>query len=78
MIKTKCDSVNHTRFPKEDQLPYWARRDNKITKGDRVEKLGLNCNTAKLCILMLLLSLRHVWINVNKTFGMPIRKSNST
>jgi len=31
------DSVNHTRFPKEDQLPDWARRDNKVTKSDRVE-----------------------------------------
>jgi len=29
--------VNHTRFPKEDHLPYWARWDNKVTKGDRVE-----------------------------------------
>jgi len=28
--------VNHTRFPKEDHLPEWARRDNKVTKGDRV------------------------------------------
>jgi len=31
--------VNHTRFPKEDHLPDWARRDNKVTKGDRVEYL---------------------------------------
>jgi len=37
MIKTICDSVNHTRFPKEDHLPYWALRDNKVKKGDRVE-----------------------------------------
>jgi len=29
--------VNHTRFPKEDHLPDWDRRDNKFTKGDRVE-----------------------------------------
>jgi len=29
--------VNHTRFPKEDHLPDWARRDNKVTMGDRVE-----------------------------------------
>jgi len=29
--------VNHTRFPKEDHLPDWARRDNKVTKGDRVD-----------------------------------------
>jgi len=32
-----CDSVNHTRFPKEDHLPDWARRDNKVRKGDRVK-----------------------------------------
>jgi len=30
--------VNHTRFPKENHLPDWARRDNKVTKGDRVEQ----------------------------------------
>jgi len=23
-MKTIWDSVNHTRFPKEDHLPYWA------------------------------------------------------
>ena len=34
---TICDSVNHTRFPKEKHLPYWARRGNKDKKGDRVE-----------------------------------------
>ena len=32
-----CDSVNHTRFPKEDHLPDWARPDNKVTKGNRVQ-----------------------------------------
>ena len=31
--------MNHTRFPKEDHLPYWALRDYKITKGDRVDSL---------------------------------------
>ena len=29
--------MNHTRFPKEDHLPDWARRDNKVTKGGRVD-----------------------------------------
>jgi len=29
--------VNHTRFPKEDHLPDWARGDHKVTKSDRVE-----------------------------------------
>jgi len=38
-----CDSVNHTRFPKEDHLPEWARRDNKVTKGDRVEDFAELC-----------------------------------
>jgi len=28
--------VNHIRFPKEDQLSDRARRDNKVTNGDRV------------------------------------------
>jgi len=27
--------VNHTRFAKEDHLPDWAGRDNKVMKGDR-------------------------------------------
>jgi hypothetical protein len=31
--------MNHTRFPKEDHLPDWARRDNKVTKDDRVEQV---------------------------------------
>ena len=29
--------MNHTRFPKEEHLPDWERRDNKDTKGNRVE-----------------------------------------
>jgi len=29
--------VNHTRFPKEDHPPDWARRENKVTKGDSGE-----------------------------------------
>ena len=29
--------MNHTRLPKEDHLPDWERRDNKVTKGDRVD-----------------------------------------
>ena len=37
ITKTKYDSVNHTRCPKEDHLPEWASRDNKVTKGDHVE-----------------------------------------
>jgi len=31
--------MNHTRFPKEIHLPNWARRDNKVTKGDRVDSI---------------------------------------
>jgi len=35
--------VNHTRFPKD--LPDWALRDNKVTKGDRVDNvLESSCN----------------------------------
>jgi len=37
MTKIKCDSVNHTRFPKEDRLRDWVRRYNKVTKGDGTE-----------------------------------------
>ena len=29
--------MNHTRFPKEDHLPDWARRDNHVKKGDRID-----------------------------------------
>ena len=32
-----CDSMNHTRFPKEDQLPDWVCRDKQGNKGDRVD-----------------------------------------
>jgi hypothetical protein len=28
--------VNHTRFPKEDHLPDWARRDDKVKKGGQL------------------------------------------
>ena len=28
--------MNHIRFPKEDHLPDWARRDNQVKKNDRV------------------------------------------
>jgi len=28
-------------FPKEDHLPEWARPDNKVTKGDRVERFDV-------------------------------------
>ena len=29
--------MNHSRFPKEDQLPDWARREKQGKNGDRVE-----------------------------------------
>ena len=32
-----CDSVNHTRFPKEDHLSDWVRWDKHGNKGDRVD-----------------------------------------
>jgi len=35
--KTICDSVNHTRLPKEVLLPDWVRWDNQGKKGDRVD-----------------------------------------
>ena len=36
-----CDSVNHVRFLKDDHLPDWARRDNQVKKGDRLECVTL-------------------------------------
>ena len=42
ITKTVCDSVNHTRFPKEDHLPDWEHRDIQVTKGDRVECFAIN------------------------------------
>ena len=36
-----CDLVNHTRFPKENHLPDWARRDNQVKKGDRVQYINI-------------------------------------
>ena len=35
--------MNRTRFPKEDHLPDWARRDNKVKKGARVEHVIRKC-----------------------------------
>jgi hypothetical protein len=32
-----CNSLNHTRFLKEDHLPDWVCRDKHGNKGDRVE-----------------------------------------
>jgi len=37
-----CDSVNHTRLPKEDLLPGWARQGKQGTKGDHVEHVPQN------------------------------------
>jgi hypothetical protein len=34
-----CDSVNHTRFPKEDHLPDWVCQDKHGNKGDRVNRV---------------------------------------
>ena len=40
--------MNHTRFPKEDHLPDWARWDNKVMKGDRAEYKWWNGNYLEL------------------------------
>jgi hypothetical protein len=37
ITKTVCDSVNHTRFLKEDHLPDWVCRDKHGNKGNRAE-----------------------------------------
>jgi hypothetical protein len=64
IIKTTCDSVNHTRFPEEDHLPDWAHRDNKVRKGDCAEALVL---LAYLCRLILSVSycfVREIFVNL--------------
>ena len=38
--------MNHTRFSKEDHLPDCARRDNKVTKGDRVDTCNKSVGTS--------------------------------
>jgi len=37
--------MNRTRFRKEDHLPNWERRDNEVTKGDRVQSVTLKNST---------------------------------
>ena len=34
--------MNHTLFPEKDHLSDWARWDNKVTKGDRVDSKAAN------------------------------------
>ena len=41
-----CDSVNHTRFPKEDHLPDWVCRDEHGNKGDRVDLSSMFLNAS--------------------------------
>jgi hypothetical protein len=36
-----CNSVNHTRFPKEDHLSDWVCRDKHRNKGVRVEGVSV-------------------------------------
>jgi len=55
MIKTVCDSVNHTRFPKEDHLPDWAWRDKNVTKDDRADSV-------KLAVIKLLVDIQSLWM----------------
>jgi len=58
--------VNHTRFPKEDHLPDWARRDNKIMKGDSVEHDSVEtCRSVIICEIIV-----HLLVMVqNKKIG---------
>jgi hypothetical protein len=55
--------VNHNRFPKEDHLPDWARRDNQVKKGwsyweatstPKRETRAEHYNTLDYCRLILL------------------------
>jgi len=45
--------MNHSRFAKEDRLPDWERRDNKVTKGDRAEDLWGTFTTMTRSILLI-------------------------
>jgi hypothetical protein len=40
-ITSIFDSVNRTRFPKEDHLPDWVLRDNQVKKGDLLEHVSM-------------------------------------
>ena len=46
--------MNHTRLTKEDILPNWARRDNKVTKGDRVEVVAMETQKCVSFVLLLI------------------------
>ena len=54
-----CDSVNHTRFPKEDHLPDWVCRDKHGNKGERVEKVSLPATEDQIICDP---SLKYVWV----------------
>jgi len=41
--------VDQARFPKEDHLPDWARRDNKVTQGDSVDLYSVSFFFKKSC-----------------------------
>ena len=64
--------MNHTRFPKENHPPDSARRDNKVTKGDRAEYVPQSGdqNTFTACPLCLFLDEAHCWrlINTSSVF----------
>jgi hypothetical protein len=62
---TTAVSLNHCRFPKEDQLPDWARWDNQVKKGDREQKLQLPENWA----LKYLRKLAHLQLFINHCLG---------
>ena len=51
--------MNHTRFPKEDHLPDWALRDNKVTKGDRVDITHSECVSVVL-VIQHAMRMRHI------------------
>ena len=56
--------MNQTRFPKEDHLPEWALRNNRVTKGDRVDNF--------LQTLPFALSIIIIIIIINNTFLPPL------
>ena len=59
--------MNHIRFPKEDHLPDWARRDNKVTKRDRAKQM-----------LIRLRSFKNIWHDVFSLVHETTPKFSST
>ena len=76
ITKTICNSVNDARFPKEDQLPDRACRDNQVKRDDHVEYIQV------LMLLILCSRFHHQCLSQGSTFlfhiNHSVRKSETT